>query len=874
MTLLPGTRFGPYEVTEQIGAGGMGEVYRARDTKLNRDVALKVLPDALASDPDRVARFRREAQALASLNHPNIVTIYSVEEVDTHFFVTMELVSGRSLADVLPRNGFAIEQLLRIAVPLVDAVAAAHQKGITHRDLKPANIMLGMGEHDGRVKVLDFGLARLAHAQVEPAAPTASSTMTLTGDGRIGGTVAYMSPEQAEGKPLDSRSDLFSLGVILYEMATGRRPFTGDTNLSILSSLIKDTPPSVTEFNPVLPRDLARVIRRALIKNPDQRYQTAIDLRSDLEDLKDLLQASTSVARRRSRAGAYGAAAVALVMAAAIYVLVASRPTSELSLEDLEVTRLTTSGNAMSPAVSPDGRFVAYVRGDSSSNSSLWIRQVAGTGDLPLVSAEPGVLLECVTVTPDGNSVDYLRIKPGEGSALWRVPLLGGTPKRILDNVQSGIGWSPDGKSMAFVRRDFRGSDSLILADAEGRGERVLASRQWPSMFPTTALHAGTIGRPSWSVDGRLIALAGFLGGPNQPQVVVVNAATGREEHVTALLPGSAHLAAWLDPSSLLLDAALNGTTSQFWKLSYPAGKLDRLTNDLSNYEGISLTADRDVLATARRDANAGIWVTDASGGNAEEVIAPNPFLELSVSWAGDRLVLLKILTGLPSVAIADPNARSGETIVVTGNYPTGTSGGKAIVYAVLDPERAGLWKVDVDGRQPMRLAEGSAIYPVVTPDDRWVVFLSIRSGVLSPWIVSIDGGEPSEIINEHVVPELSVSRDGRMLLFRRAEAGTLGGTTAVICALPRCAKPKTVTIPHHFTGIRWTPDESGIAYLDATMSNIWIQPLDGSAPRQLTHFKDNRRTISFAWSPDGSRLAVNRFMMATDVVLFKGLKR
>jgi Tol biopolymer transport system component len=835
----------------------MGEVYRARDTKLNRAVALKLLPDALRSDHRHLARFRREAQALASLNHPNIVTIYSVEEADTHFFLTMELVSGVSLADVLPQNGFALGELLRIATSLVDAIVAAHQKGVTHRDLKPANIMLGVGEHDGRVKVLDFGLARLAQASVEPADSNPPSTMTLTGEGRIFGTVAYMSPEQAEGKSLDARSDLFSVGVILFEMATGRRPFTGDTNLSIVSAIIKDMPPPVTELNPSLPRDLARIVRRALIKNPDQRYQTAIDLRSDLEDLQELLHASTPATRWRSRATAVAAATAALVLAAAIYVLVAARPTSELSLQDLQVTQLTTSGNAMFPAVSPDGQFVAYVRRNSGGESSLWLRQVAGSGDLLLVSPEPGVLLECVTVTPDGNAVDYLRIKPGEESALWRVPLLGGTPKRIIDQVQGGVGWSPDGKSMAFVRRDWRGSDSLMLADAEGRGERILVSRQWPRMYPTTAALAGTIGRPSWSVDGQLIALTGMVLGTPQPQVVVVNAATGREQHVMPLLPGDAHVAAWLDPTSLILDASFNGTTSQLWKLSYPEGKLDRLTNDLNNYDGISLTADRRTLATARRDTSAGIWVADGSGRNPEEVIPLNPFMGPDSSWAGDRLLFTTLSTGVPTVAIAAPGVRSGETIVVKGVTPTATSDGKTIVYAGNDPENRSLWKVDVDGRQSVRLANGTVGYPVVTPDDRSVVFLSLRNNVLSPWIVSIDGGESTQIVNEHAGPGFSVSQDGQTLLFRRAEAGTLGGSAAVICGLPRCGDPRTVPLPHHSAGIRWTPDGRG------------------NPPRQLTDFRDGRLIIStFTWSPDGSRLAVNRLARGTDVVLFNGLQR
>ena len=250
-----GTRLGPYEIVALLGAGGMGDVYKARDPRLNRLIAIKLLPASGTNDPERRERFEREAQAVAALNHPGIVTIHSVEQADGQFFLTMELVEGRSLADAMPPTGLSLDRLLKIAIPVADAMAAAHQKGITHRDLKPANIMLGEGEHAGRVKVLDFGLAKLAETPLAAAGATTMPTAPITGEGRILGTVAYMSPEQAEGKPIDARSDLFSLGVILYEMATGQRPFTGDTSISIISSIVKDTPKPVTELNPALPRD-------------------------------------------------------------------------------------------------------------------------------------------------------------------------------------------------------------------------------------------------------------------------------------------------------------------------------------------------------------------------------------------------------------------------------------------------------------------------------------------------------------------------------------------------------------------------------------------------------------------------------------------
>ena len=293
---------GHYRIVRAIGAGGMGDVYLAEDTKLGRQVALKVLTSdgsdrnegdgsGSSSRAERRQRFEREARAVAALNHPNIITIYSVEEHEAVLFLTMEYVEGRTLTDLIPREGMSLAQWLQIAIPLADAVGAAHQRGITHRDLKAANVMVGS---DGRLKVLDFGLAKVRD---ESRIDGLSRTLTvepLTGEGRIIGTVAYMSPEQAQGKPVDARSDVFSLGILLFEMATGQRPFQGDTSMSVLSAIIKDTPAPVTDLRADLPRDVGRVLRRCLAKDPEERYQTAKDLRADLRLLKEDVDSDAS----------------------------------------------------------------------------------------------------------------------------------------------------------------------------------------------------------------------------------------------------------------------------------------------------------------------------------------------------------------------------------------------------------------------------------------------------------------------------------------------------------------------------------------------------------------------------------------------------
>ncbi|HLW88718.1 MAG TPA: protein kinase [Terriglobales bacterium] len=280
MALAPGATLGPYEIQSPLGAGGMGEVYRATDTKLGRDVALKVLPAEMAHDPERLARFRREAKALAQLDHPNIVTIYSVEESEGIHFLTMQLVEGQPLDRLIPAGGLPVEQIVEIASALGDALAAAHEKGIVHRDLKPANVMVSA---EGRVKVLDFGLAKDVRA-----ANVGDATLTSASQTQVGvvmGTPAYMSPEQTSGRPLDHRTDIFSLGVLLHEMATGRRPFDGNSSAELVSAILRDTPPSVTDVRPDLPGDLARIVRRCLEKDPRHRVQTARDVSNEFRDL-------------------------------------------------------------------------------------------------------------------------------------------------------------------------------------------------------------------------------------------------------------------------------------------------------------------------------------------------------------------------------------------------------------------------------------------------------------------------------------------------------------------------------------------------------------------------------------------------------------
>jgi serine/threonine protein kinase len=372
----PGQQLLHYRLIEKIGEGGMGVVWKAEDTKLQRRVALKVLPETMAADPERRARFEREARAVAALNHPNIVTLHSVEEAETPVgsvhFITMELVEGRTLTQLLPKSGFPLNRLLEIVIPLADAVSRAHRAGITHRDLKPDNIMI---DSEGRLRVLDFGLAKVRDPSA-PAQGTQIATVTSdTAEGRVLGTVAYMSPEQAEGKEVNARSDIFSLGTILFEMATGVRPFQGDTTMSTIGSILKEEPASITELKPSLPRHLGRIIRRCLAKDPDRRYQTALDLRTEVEELQSdvgSLDASDRFGSRRWLV--LGAVAVLVVVASFAILQSVRRETPEPVVSYTSVPITSAIGEETRPNWSPGGEFIG-----ASSSPSRRSRKPAST---------------------------------------------------------------------------------------------------------------------------------------------------------------------------------------------------------------------------------------------------------------------------------------------------------------------------------------------------------------------------------------------------------------------------------------------------------------------------------------------------------------
>ena len=879
--LAPGTRLGQYRIDGVLARGGMGVVYRATDTKLGRPVAIKFLSTA-AADADARRRFAQEAQAASALNHPHIVTVYDVGESDGKQYIVSELVDGGTLEDwSTGARQRTWRQVVELVTGVADGLAAAHNAGVLHRDVKPSNILI---DANGYAKLADFGLAKLVGSLVASAAPRDASRKTR--EGVVVGTVAYMSPEQAAGQPLDARSDVFSFGIVLYELLAGRRPFDGANDLETLKAIAHAAPAPLPS---TVPEILRIAVDKALEKDPADRYQTMRDLVADLrrvtrkpgssqsvDPLPSDLRVVAGLVKRNAAVTAVVAVALVLLVGAAIYAaFLRSRPApvAASSAPAYEIRQLTTTGNAVAPAISPDGKYVAYSRSSPSWSPSravgngLWVRQIATASNVALVPPEPNGFVTAPTITPDSAYVDYVTQRGHLMPSLWRVPFLGGTPQLLVENISSPVGWSPDGRQMAFIRVDLPTTrSSLVIADANGENERVLAPEEGRD-FASAFLGSGA--RPAWSPDGRSVAV--YEPGRNGSRVVAFDASTGAVTALAQLASSAPQGLAWLGPSSLVVSAQDSSGRAQLSRVTLPAGAATPLTNDLSSYIGIDLDASRRNLVTSKRETRLAVWVGDADGRNGREIapLAPYGGFFFSVAWAGERVLYDATPNGtVAPFTIGLGAGAEGTRVAEDGSMAAATADGRTVVFSGA-PD--GLWRVTAGGR-PVKIADGDAWWPVISADDKNVVFLSFRKAALTPWIVPLAGGEPTEIVHEQVgLQGVRVSPDGARMLFRSLRGGWL------VCDLPDCANRREVPLPDDSFGdpYQWTPNGRAIAYVPRSQGEIRAVPLEGGEPRRIATLAlpTDRTAAAFAWSRDGTRLAVLESLVTEDIVLLSGLQ-
>ena len=486
-------RMGHFGLLQKIGEGGMGVVYKARDTRLERVVAIKLLPESRATDAERRSRFIHEAKAASALNHPNIVAIHEVGEQDGRTFMVMEFVDGKQLNELIPRKGMRLTEALRVAVQVADALTAAHAVGIVHRDLKPGNIMV---DAQGRVKVLDFGLAKVAAAAVALTADEETRTATLTEEGVIVGSVPYMSPEQAEGRPVDARSDIFSFGAVLYEMVTGQRAFRGETRVSTLVAVVEKEPQPVSETGTEVPPELERLIARCLRKEVNRRSQHMSDVKVALEELRDesesgklMRPAATAPAGRRWLWPAMG---VVIALGAVAWAYLQQRGGTQSQGPDLVRVSPDDGHSYVGPSISPDGKFVAYAS-DRSGKMELWLQQVGGGDPIQLTHSSGPV--QSAQFFQDGMRILYLT----QGS-IEVIPTLGGQPRVLRHGSVDSPILCPDGRQIAYF--EFAQSEfHLMLMPSEGGPARELAA--WSRTKYKDARHV------VWTSDSRWLISVG-----------------------------------------------------------------------------------------------------------------------------------------------------------------------------------------------------------------------------------------------------------------------------------------------------------------------------------------------------------------------------
>ena len=887
-----GETLGHYKIVQLLGKGGMGEVYIADDTKLNRQVALKVLPSELAGDPERRARFEREAQAIASLNHPNIVTIHSVEEIEGTHFITMELVRGSSLSELIPKDGFALNRFLELAIPLSDAVAVAHQNGVTHRDLKPDNVMVG---DDGRLRILDFGLAKLAEGPISPSSSDSDDmpTQTVTQEGRVLGTVAYMSPEQAEGQPIDHRTDIFSLGVIFYEMATGQRPFSGDTSMSVLTSILRDDPGSVTDLNVRLPRQLGRFVKRCLQKDPDRRYQSALDLRNELEELQEEV-ATGQVSPVSASVGASPSSRrwlvpVALVLAAlgvgfGVWSFLGSRGAtppmaqSEAGFQSMQIRPVTSTGTARLSAISPDGKYVAYIAGEDP-NGVLRVKQIATGSDVEIFRPDgEGLGFTQVNFSEDGDYVLYVATpsfnKPG---TLFQIPTLGGTPRRLLEgiHIETEVGLSPDETSVVFsyVEGELTGpSKELWIGDLDGGEPRRLA----------TLTGTQFVGSASWSPDGERIAFSVFDFQGARSQVMLVDVTGGEPsplggQHWT----GIDQLAWYPDGSGLVVsgfDFGLSG--NQIFELRYPEGSIRRVTNDLNDYSGLTLTADGHTLATVLADERSSLWLQPVEGGSPTRIptTTGNRDGSVGVEYLPSGDIVYTAETGTDFHLWSVRADGSGARQITTGNpfniEPTAGGPAGAIAYTSMTDGKVAILTTTLDGTNPRVLTtdEAVAIRPTLSDDGAWLYYRTVREGQMLFVRRPFEGGAAEVVFNGQGHGPTWDASGSRMAIH---QPDSTDGRVKTFIYPADGDQPLAVHEFHSESDSPWHSDGQHLFHVETVggVQNLFLMPLDGSPPRQITHFKEGE-IYDFAVSPDESHVVVAHGRTQRDIVLIENFRQ
>lgn len=873
--LREGRQFGAYQIIRHLGAGGMAHVYLAADTRLGRHVALKFLPPNLVYDHTSLVRLVQEARAASALNHPNILTIYDVGQLEGEPYIVSEFVEGVTLRRALAQSTITLESAVDTACQIASALAAAHAAGIIHRDLKPTNVML---RPDGYIKVIDFGLAKRF-----PLTPgeTEIDGGELTRPGTTIGTAEYMSPEQARGHELDHRTDIWSLGVILYEMIAGHRPFEGPTQSHILVA-IQDQPVPALPVNSSVPIAVREVVQRALAKNPKDRYDSAGEMLRALQAAAGMspsasrirILAAQSGPSRRTKKIVLASLAGLILLAAAVVGVYKSRQPHWFHVEP--VRQLTFNGRTRLAAISPNGKYLAYSVGEPDGQQALYLRQI-DSPDEEVKIPPRHIDYQGLTFSPDNQKLYVVEKDESLMGRLYAVPLLGARPTTpLVVNIDGPVSFSPAGDQFTYVRYTHTGNETishLMLSSLDGQSTRQLLSASDVFLFR----------RPAWSPDGKRIAVIVFHERPQNSAQAFLDLVKLDGSESRRLLPDWQTIGQmrWTADGKSLVAASVTtysepGKRFQLHQLAVADGADRPLTSDLAAYSEVSLSADSTQMTAIKTDSKAIVWISRPNDFVHGATVPAEAERVPALVWPdGGHVIMDSRRNGFPNLGLLDTQtdsftALTNEHFVEDGAAAIPGAGGKSVIFASNRAGRFHLWRFDAETNKLRQLTFGGNYdeHPSVTPDGRWIVYTSWEQNVPQLRKVRADGGASEQIGGYHAqVPE--VSPDGASIACYLQNPATNKWAVAIV---PFQGNGEPHVVSGVTTPFAWSPDGESLttAVTDAKgVSNLWRVPLKGGAPVQFTQFED-QSILAFAWSPSGDRVACLRAMVGADVALFK----